>query len=155
MRFLKKHERSDLFNHAWLACTEYPNFRKLTKTFWAVKKWTGFENRNAGRILLPCLAVALKRPGPGQIQDFRRALRCVCNFVDFSLLCHFRIYTNRTIAYMRRYLEDFHEVKDIFLEFQEHKKAKAEATKIGSLMRAEIADLDGHSKQRAMTAMQI
>ena len=56
---------------------------------------------------------------------------------------------------MRRYLEDFHEVKDIFLEFQEHKKAKAEATKIGSLMRAEIADLDGHSKQRAITAMQI
>ena len=56
---------------------------------------------------------------------------------------------------MRRYLEDFHEAKDIFLEFRAHKKAKAQATKIGSLMRAEIADLDGPSKQRAITATQI
>ena len=155
MRFLKKHERSDVFNRAWLAWTEYPNFRKPTKTFWTVKKWTAFENRNAGRILLPCPAVALKSPGPGQIQDFRRALRCVRNFVDFSLLCHFRIRPDHTIAYMRRYLEDFHEAKDIFLEFRAHKKAKAQATKIGSLMRAEIADLDGPSKQRAITATQI
>ena len=153
--FLEKHERSDLFNHAWLACTEYQNFRKPTKTFWAVQKWTGFEHRNAGRILLPCLTVALKSPGPGQIQNFRRALRCVRNFVDFSLLCHFRIHTDRTIAYIHRYLEDFHGASDIFLEFRAHKKAKAWATKIGSLMRAEIADLDRPSKQRAITATQI
>ena len=155
MGFLKKHKRSDLFNHAWLACTEYPNFRKPVKVFSAVKKWMGFENRNSGRILLSCLAVALKDPGTGQTHDFRKALRCVRNFVDFSLLCQFRIHTNRTIGYMRRYLDDFHETMDIFLEFRAHKKVKAQATKIGNLTRAEIANLDGPSRERAMTAAQI
>ena len=155
MGFLKKHGRSDLFNSAWLACTEYPNFRKPKKIFSAVKKWTGFENRNSGWILLPCLAVALKNPDSSQVHDFRRALRCVRNFVDFSLLCHFRIHTDRTIGYMRRYLEDFHEAKDIFLEFRAYKKAKAQATKIGSLMRAEIANLDGPSRQQATMAAEI
>ena len=48
--FLKKNERLDLFHKAWLACTAYPNFRKPDKIFSAVKKWTGFENHNAGRI---------------------------------------------------------------------------------------------------------
>jgi hypothetical protein len=117
MSFLKKNGRLDLFHQAWLACTEYPNFRKPSKILSAVKKWTGFENRNAGRILLPCLAVALKNPGPGQTQDFRMALECVRNFVDFSLLCHFRLHTGHTIRYMRRYLEDFHDTKGVFLEF--------------------------------------
>ena len=155
MGFLKKNERLDLFHQAWLACTEYSNFRKPNKIFSAVKKWTGFENRNAGRILLLCLAVALKNPEAGQARDFRMALRCVRNFVDFSLLCYFRFQTNRTIGYMRRYLEEFHEAKDVFLEFQAHKKAKAQAAEIGSLVRTEIANLDGPSRQRAITATQI
>ena len=91
MGFLKKNKRLDLFHQAWLACTEYPNFRKPNKIFSAVKKWTGLENRDTGKILLPCLVVALKHPGPDQTQDFRMILRCVYNFVDFSLLCHFRL----------------------------------------------------------------
>ena len=56
---------------------------------------------------------------------------------------------------MRRYLEDFHEAKDTFLEFRAYKKAKAQATQIGSLMRAEIANLDGPSRQRAIMAVEI
>ena len=32
LRFLKKHEQADLFNSAWLACTEYPEFRKSPKS---------------------------------------------------------------------------------------------------------------------------
>ena len=60
MGFLKKNEGLDLFHQPWLACREYPNFRKPNEVFSAVKKWTGFENRNVGRILLLCLAVALK-----------------------------------------------------------------------------------------------
>ena len=156
MGFLKKYEQLDWFHQVWLACTEYPNFRKPSKIFSAVKKWTGFENRNAGRILLPCLVVALKNPGPGQTQDFSRmALKCVRNFVDFSLLCHFRFHTDRTIGYMRSYLEDFHEAKGVFLEFRAHKRAKAQAAEIGSLVRTEIANLDGPSRQQAITAIQI
>ena len=155
MGFLKKNEQLDLFHQAWLVCTEYPNFRKPNKIFSAMKKWTGFENRSAGRILLPCLAVALKDLEPGQAQEFRMALTCVCNFVDFSILCHFRFHTNYTIGYMRRHLEEFHEAKVVFLEFRAHKKTKAEAAEIGSPVRTEIANLDGPSRQRAITATQI
>jgi hypothetical protein len=56
---------------------------------------------------------------------------------------------------MRRYLADFHDTKDIFLEFRAHKKAKAQATKIGSLVRTEITTLDGPSRQQAITAAEI
>ena len=56
---------------------------------------------------------------------------------------------------MHIYLEDFHEAKVVFLEFRAHKKAKAQATNIRRLMQEEIADLDGPSKQSAITAMQI
>ena len=38
MRFLKKHSRLDLFNSACLPCTDYPNFRKPTNIFLAIKK---------------------------------------------------------------------------------------------------------------------
>ena len=104
---------------------EYPNVRKPNEIFSAVKKWTGFENRNAGRILVPCLSVALENPEAGQARDFRMALKCVHTFIDFSLLCHFRLHINRTIGYIRRYLEEFHEAKVVFLEFRAHKMAKA------------------------------
>ena len=100
-----------------MASTEYPNFRKPNKIFYAVKKWTGFENCNVGRILPTRLGVDLKNPEAGLAWDFAMALRCVCNFVDFSLLCHFGFHTNRTIGYMRRYLEEFHKAKVVFLEF--------------------------------------
>ena len=155
MWFLKKNERLDLFHQAWLACTEYPNFMKPNKVFSALRKWTGFENRNTSRILLPCLAVALKNPEAGQARDFRMALRCVRNFVDFSLLCHFRFHTNRTIGYMRRYLEEFLQGTVVFFEFRAHKKAKAQAAEIGGLVRTEIANLNGPSRQRAITGTQI
>ena len=108
MGFLEKNERLDLFHRAWLTCTEYPNFRKPSKIFSAVKKWTGFENRNAGWIFVPCLVVALKNLELGQTLEFRMALKCVRNFVDFSLLCHFRFHTYHTIGFMYSYLNDFH-----------------------------------------------
>ena len=155
MGFLKKNEGLDLFHQPWLACTEYPNFRKPNEVFSAVKKWTGFENRNVGRILLLCLAVALKNTEAGQAWDFRMALRYVRNFVDFSLLCHFRFHTNHTIGYMQTYLEEFHKAKVMFHEFWAHTKAKAQAADIGSLVRTEIENLDGPSRQRAITATQI
>ena len=117
MGFLKKNMRLELFHRAWSTCTEYPNFRNLSKIFSAVQKWTGFENRNAGRILLSYLVVALKNPEHGQTLQFRMLLNCVRNFVDFSLLCYFRFQSDRTIGYMRSYLNDFHEDKEIFLDF--------------------------------------
>ena len=40
------------------------------------------------------------------------------------------------------------------MEFRAHKQANPQATNIGSFMLGEIADCDGPSKQRAITAMQ-
>ena len=113
--FLKKHDQTDLFNSTWLACTKFLDFRKPKKNISALKKWTGFENQNTGRIVLSCLAMALKNSEPSEVHDFRMALRCVRRFMDFILLYHFRPHTDRTIWYIQRYLEDFHQAKDIFL----------------------------------------
>jgi len=56
---------------------------------------------------------------------------------------------------MHSYLEDFHEAKSVFLEFRAHKKAKAQAAEIGSLVRTEIVNLDGPSRQQGIRAIQI
>ena len=55
---------------------------------------------------------------------------------------------------MHRYLQDFHEDKDIFVEFRAYKKANAQVIKIGSLMPVEIADFDVPSKQGVIMAIQ-
>ena len=53
---------------------------------------------------------------------------------------------------MRRYLEEFHKAKVVLLVFGAYKKAKAQAAEIVSLVRTEITNLDGPSRQRAITA---
>ena len=80
------------------------------------------------------------------------ALKCVRNFVDFTLLCHFSLYTDRTIGYMCRYLDDFPDTNDFFLKFWAHNKAKAVGTNVGSLVRTKLSKLDGPSQQQAIMA---
>jgi len=74
--------------------------------------------RNLGRCILGFLAVALRQPGGAQVIPFKRALGCVRALVDFNMMAQYRSHTCDTIAYMEDYLDQFHKLKDIFLEFR-------------------------------------
>jgi len=49
--------------------------------------------------------------------------------VDFHMMAQYRSHTLDTIAYMEEYLDQFHRMKDIFLEFQVTKCTQAKVDK--------------------------
>jgi len=68
--------------------------------------------------------VALRQPGGALLIPFKRALRCVRALVDFNMMVQYQSHTSDTIAYMEDYLDQFHKLKDIFLEFRVTKCTK-------------------------------
>ena len=85
--------------------------------------------RNLGRCILGVLAVALRQPGGAQAIPFKRALGCVRALIDFNMMAQYRSHTPDTIAYMEDYLDQFHRMKDIFLEFRVTKRTQAKVDK--------------------------
>ena len=71
--------------------------------------------QNLGRCLLGVLAVALRQPDSTQVIPFKHALKCVRALVDFNMMAQYRSHTDETIAYMKDYLGQFNQMKDIFL----------------------------------------
>ena len=84
---------------------------------------------NLGRCISPVLASALRNPECSQHQDFNIALNCVGALVDFSLMTEYRSHTPDTLAYMERYLQTFHQTKDVFVEFRTSKSTRAEVNR--------------------------
>ena len=84
---------------------------------------------NLGRCISAVLASALRNPDSSQHQDFNLALKSVGALVDFSLMNKYRCHTPYTLAYMERYLQTFHQTKDIFLEFRTSKSTRAEVNR--------------------------
>jgi len=85
--------------------------------------------RNLGRCILGVLAMALGQPGGALAIPFKRALRCVRALVDFNMMAQYRSHTPDTIAYMEEYLDQFHMMKDIFLEFRVTKRTQRKVEK--------------------------
>jgi len=85
--------------------------------------------RNLGRCISAVLASALQNPDSSQYHDFKSALVCVCALGDLSLMAQYCSHTPDTLVYMERYLQTFHLIKDIFLEFCRSKATRAEANR--------------------------
>ena len=73
--------------------------------------------------------MALRQPGGAQAIPFKPALRCVRALIDFNMIAQYRSHTPDTIAYMEEYLDQFHRMKDIFLEFRVTKRTQAKVDK--------------------------
>lgn len=127
--FLKKHGRLQAFDDVWKALPPYPGFFVPKKAYREVTQWQGKEMRNLGRCILGVLAVALNQPAAAQAIPFKRALGCVRALVDFNMMAQYRSHTSDTIAYMEDYLDQFHKLKDIFLEFRVTKRTQAKVDK--------------------------
>jgi len=126
---LKKHGRLQAFDEVWKALPLYPGFLVPQKAYSEVTQWQGKQMRNLGCGILGVLAVALGQPGGAQAIHFKRALRCVSALVDFNMMAQYRSHTPDTIAYMEEYLDQFHRMKDIFLEFRVTKRTQAKVDK--------------------------
>ena len=99
------------------------------KAYSEVTQWQGKEMRNLGRCLLGVLAVAVRQPDSRQVIPFKHALDCVRALVDFKLMAQYRSEAPETIAYMEEYLDWFHRMKDICLEFRVSKQTRAKVDK--------------------------
>jgi len=127
--FLKKHGRLQAFDDVWKALPPYPGFLVPKKAYREVTQWQGKEMRNMGRCTLGVLAVALRQPGGAQVIPFKPALGCVRALVDFNMMAQYRSHTSDTIAYMEDYLDEFHKLNDIFLEFRVTKRTQDKVDK--------------------------
>ena len=123
--FLKKHGCLQAFDDVWKALRPYPGFLVPKKAYREVAQWQGKEMRNLRRCILGVLAVALPQPQSSQVIPFKHALGCVRALVDFSMMAQYRSHTCDTIAYMEDYLDLFHKMKGIFLEFRVTKRTLA------------------------------
>jgi len=123
--FLKKHGRWQAFADVWKALPPYPGFLVPKKANREVAQWQGKEMRNLEHCILGVLTVALRQPQSSQVIPFKHALGCVRALVDFGMMAEYRSRTSDTIAYMAHYLDQFHRMKGIFLEFRVTKRTLA------------------------------
>jgi len=123
--FLKKHGRLQAFDHVWKALQPYAGLLLPKRAFREVAQWQRKEMRNLGLCTLGDLPVALRQPESSQVISFKNALRWVRALMDFSMMTQYQSHTSDTIAYMEHYLDQFHRMKGIFLEFQLTKRTLA------------------------------
>ena len=121
--FLKKHDRLQGFDAVWKNLPHYPGFNRPRKAYREVSQWQGKELRALERAILVALAASLGMPSITQQQPFHQALQCVRNLIDFHLMAQYRSHTPETLDYMDAYLNEFHRMKHVFLEFRVSKRA--------------------------------
>jgi len=85
--------------------------------------------------------VALREPDSTQVQPIGRALTCVRLLLDFTKMAQYQSHTPETISYMEEYATQFHETKDIFLEFRISKRTQEKADELRKELRRQRAHL--------------
>ena len=107
--------------------------------------------RNLGRCLLGVIAVTLRQPDSTQAIPFKRALACVRALIDLNMMAQYRSHTSDTITYMEDYLDQFHLMKDISLEFRVSKRTQTkidEQRKEIRRQRTQMGQSVAHYKRR-------
>ena len=136
--FLEHHNRMEAFNRLWSIMPPYPGFSPFRKPYTEVTQWQGKELKMLGRTLLPILGATLQSPTAEQRGHFKQAILCVKGLIFFHLMAKYHSHTDRTIAYMESYLEDFHRHKEIFARFRANKMTKKSALELRQELSAEL-----------------
>ena len=96
--------------------------------------WSGVEMRGVNRLSLACVTAALRQTtDAGSLSaaaqsDCKIPIRCIRGITDFCLIAQYRSHTSQTIAYIKKYLQEFHQFVHIFREFRATKADREEAT---------------------------
>ena len=149
--FLKKHARLQAFYDTLKTLPPYPGFFIPKNAYREIPQWQGKEMRNLGHCLLGVLAVTLRQPDSTQAIPFKCALACVRALIDCNMMPQYRSHTSDTITYMEDYLDQFHLMKDIFLEFRVCKCTQTKIDEERKEIRRQRAQMEhsvAHSKRR-------
>jgi len=123
--FPKKHGPLQGFDNVWKGSPLYPGFLVPIKAYDDIAQWQGKEMRNLGCCIMGVLAVALRQPHSSQVIPCKHAIGCIRVLVDFTMMAQYRSHTSDTTAYMEHYLDQYHRLKGIFLEFRVTKRTLA------------------------------
>lgn len=137
VKFVDSHDLLGVFETLWVSQPYYPGFKPFTKSYTHTTQWQGKEMRNFARCILPILAATLNSPKPDQIGPFREAILCVRSLIYFYLMTQYKSHTDATIGYMRQYLKDFHEHRDIFRQYRAYKVHKKDNKRFGIELRGD------------------
>jgi len=97
---------ADVMDKRFMAIVDFPGLRHFRKGITGVKQWTGNEHKQMQRVFIPILAGAV---GP-EVLAAARAL------IDFICYARYQSHTSETLHRMQQALDDFHSVKDTFIE---------------------------------------
>src|SRR5437868_14398601 len=86
--------------------------------------------------------MALQQPDSTYVLLFKRARCCIRVLVDFNMMAQYRSHTPETLAYMEQYLNHFHKMKDIFLEYRVSKRTRAKVDKQQRELRHQRAQMN-------------
>jgi len=75
------------------------------------------------------------------VQPFRRALTSVKSLLDITMMAQYRSHTPETISYIEEYATEFHETKDIFLEFRISKWTQEKAHELRKVLHCQRAQM--------------
>ncbi|KAF8457633.1 hypothetical protein BGX38DRAFT_1326585 [Terfezia claveryi] len=158
--FLRKHKRLEAFDKIWENIPPYLGYRQPQKRYQQITMWSGVEIRGINRVILACFVAALQQiqdvpslSAAGQA-DAKIAIRCVRALTDFCLMVQYCSHTPQTIEYMNQYLQEFHQFRHIFSEFQASKADRGKAAKaskdLAEAQRAKKGADDREERQQAV-----
>lgn len=70
------------------------------------------------RYLLTVFTVLLRKPKPPDRIPFREAIHCPQSLLDFIMCSQLPIHNTASLCLMDKFLQEFHEKKEVFLEFR-------------------------------------
>lgn len=150
-KFLSAYGRYARWNQVFTRIPAFTGLPENKKPLGANSQKTGKLMRNSLRVLLPTLVIALDKPSKEEELPFKRCLTAVRYFVDFALVCQYKKHTATSIGYLERYLDRFHQFKDVFspyrLEKQQQKRAAKKAADAAAQGNVGDEIDDGQSKE--------
>jgi len=123
--FMKKNGRLDGFDEVWKTLPPYPGFLVPKEGYHRVTQWQGKEMTNMGLCILGILRVALCQPRSSEVIPFKHAPEWVQALAEFNMMAQYRSHMSETIACVEDYLDRFHKMKNIILEYRVTKCTEA------------------------------
>jgi len=97
--------------------------------------------RNQVKVILPCFAASLGHPTAIDRPIFTQALTSIQLIIDFNLMSQYKCHTDDTIQYLEQYLNNFHDHKDVFKEYQHDKSIRRKVIVVTTRIQVENSEV--------------
>ena len=118
------HSRIDKINQLWVMMPPYRGFARFNKGYSQTTPWGSKEMKALEPMMVPVFGATLSNHSVGPRIPSTEALLCIKNVVYVHRMAQYRYYTEATIEYMEKYLEEFHHQRDILSRFHASESTK-------------------------------